>query len=170
MDNTDKVDQGATGAGKTTLLEVLTGGTSIGVISGSIFVNGRARQENVQRKIGYVQQNDLHLASSSVREALQFSAFLRQGRDISRAEKLDYVETVLRMLDMEAYATAIVGEAGQGNLLFIFFSHAKSKETNVNLGLNIEQRKRLTIAVELVAKPELLLFLGMDIPRLKEES
>ena len=28
-------------------------------------------------------------------------------------------------------------------------------------GLNIEQRKRLTIGVELVAKPELLLFLGM---------
>lgn len=29
-------------------------------------------------------------------------------------------------------------------------------------GLNIEQRKRLTLAVELVAKPELLLFLGAE--------
>lgn len=31
-------------------------------------------------------------------------------------------------------------------------------------GLNIEQRKRLSIGVELVAKPELLLFLGMYTP------
>jgi hypothetical protein len=33
--------------------------------------------------------------------------------------------------------------------------------TEQRIGLNIEQRKRLSIGVELVAKPELLLFLGM---------
>ncbi|OKL58430.1 Multidrug resistance protein CDR1 [Talaromyces atroroseus] len=130
---------GVSGAGKTTLLDVLATRVTMGVVTGEMLVDGRPRDMSFQRKTGYVQQQDVHLATSTVREALQFSALLRQPAHLSRKEKLDYVDEVIRLLGMEAYADAIVGVPGEG--------------------LNVEQRKRLTIAVELAAKPQLLLFL-----------
>lgn len=130
---------GVSGAGKTTLLDVLATRVTMGVITGDAFVDGRQRDASFQRKTGYVQQQDLHLQTSTVREALNFSALLRQPADVSREEKLAYVEEVIKLLDMEEYADAVVGVPGEG--------------------LNVEQRKRLTIGVELAAKPQLLLFL-----------
>ncbi|KAK0638318.1 ZEB2-regulated ABC transporter 1 [Lasiodiplodia hormozganensis] len=130
---------GASGAGKTTLLDVLATRVTMGVVTGDMLVNGQPRDASFQRKTGYVQQQDIHLASSTIREALEFSALLRQGEHIPRAEKLAYVDEVLKLLDMEEYADAIIGVPGEG--------------------LNIEQRKRLTIGIELAARPQLLLFL-----------
>uniref|UniRef100_A0A0W0GAH4 ABC transporter domain-containing protein n=1 Tax=Moniliophthora roreri TaxID=221103 RepID=A0A0W0GAH4_MONRR len=130
---------GASGAGKTTLLDVLASRVTTGVISGHMLVHGQHRDESFQRKTGYAQQNDLHLGTSTVREALIFSARLRQPYHVPDKEKLEYVEEIIRLLGMVTYADAVVGVPGEG--------------------LNIEQRKRLTIGVELVAKPELLLFL-----------
>ncbi|KAK4494347.1 hypothetical protein PRZ48_014645 [Zasmidium cellare] len=130
---------GVSGAGKTTLLDVLASRTTTGVITGDMLVDGCQRDTSFQRKTGYAQQSDLHLATSTVREALQFSALLRQPDHYTRNEKLDYVNTVIELLNMETYADAVVGVPGEG--------------------LNVEQRKRLTIGVELVARPSLLLFL-----------
>ncbi|VVT48648.1 uncharacterized protein SAPINGB_P001882 [Magnusiomyces paraingens] len=130
---------GASGAGKTTLLDVLADRVTMGVVTGNMLVNGLQRDKSFQRKTGYVQQQDIHLASSTVREALEFSALLRQPDHIPRKEKIEYVEEVIKILEMEHYADAVVGVPGEG--------------------LNVEQRKRLTIGVELAAKPELLLFL-----------
>ncbi|KIY49372.1 pleiotropic drug resistance protein PDR [Fistulina hepatica ATCC 64428] len=129
---------GVSGAGKTTLLDVLASRTTMGVITGEMLVDGRIRDASFQRKTGYVQQQDLHLETSTVREALIFSALLRQPKSTPREQKIAYVDEVIRLLEMEAYAEAVVGVPGEG--------------------LNVEQRKRLTIGVELVAKPELLLF------------
>lgn len=86
----------------------------MGVVSGQILVDGRLRDTGFQRKTGYVQQQDLHLATSTVREALTFSAVLRQPRAVSHAEKVAYVDEVIRVLEMEAYADAVVGVPGQG--------------------------------------------------------
>lgn len=130
---------GASGAGKTTLLDVLASRVTMGVVTGQMLVNGRQRDSGFQRKTGYVQQQDLHLATSTVREALNFSAMLRQSKTTPKKEKLAYVDEVLAVLEMEAYADAVIGVPGEG--------------------LNVEQRKRLTIGVELAAKPALLLFL-----------
>lgn len=130
---------GASGAGKTTLLDVLASRVTMGVVTGQMLVNGNQRDSGFQRKTGYVQQQDLHLSTSTVREALVFSAMLRQPKSVPKAEKLEYVEECLKVLEMEAYADAVVGVPGEG--------------------LNVEQRKRLTIGVELAAKPQLLLFL-----------
>ncbi|RCK64328.1 Multidrug resistance protein CDR2 [Candida viswanathii] len=131
---------GASGAGKTTLLNCLSERVTTGVITdGERLVNGHALDSSFQRSIGYVQQQDIHLQTSTVREALQFSAYLRQSRKISKKEKDEYVDYVIDLLEMTDYADALVGVAGEG--------------------LNVEQRKRLTIGVELVAKPKLLLFL-----------
>jgi ATP-binding cassette subfamily G (WHITE) protein 2 (PDR) len=49
-----------------------------------------------------------------VREALRFSALLRQPAETSRKEKLAYVEEVIKLLDMEDYADSIVGVPGEG--------------------------------------------------------
>ncbi|KAL2852094.1 ABC-2 type transporter-domain-containing protein [Aspergillus pseudoustus] len=130
---------GVSGAGKTTLLDVLATRVTMGVVSGEMLVDSRPRDQSFQRKTGYVQQQDLHLHTTTVREALRFSAILRQPAKVPRQEKLDYVEEVIKLLGMEAYADAVVGVPGEG--------------------LNVEQRKRLTIGVELAAKPQLLLFL-----------
>lgn len=110
----------------------------MGVITGEMLVDGKLRDSSFQRKTGYVQQQDLHLETTTVREALEFSALLRQPDSTPKAEKLAYVDEVIRLLDMQDYADAIVGVLGEG--------------------LNVEQRKRLTIGVELAAKPPLLLF------------
>lgn len=132
---------GASGAGKTTLLDVLANRATVGVISSEsqMLVNGSPRTASFQRKTGYVQQQDVHLPTSTVREALEFSALLRQPKRYSRAERLAYVDEVVGILEMGEYQDAVVGVPGEG--------------------LNIEQRKRLTIGVELAARPELLLFL-----------
>lgn len=129
---------GVSGAGKTTLLDVLADRVTMGVVTGEMLVDGRMRDDSFQRKTGYVQQQDLHLEISTVREALVFSALLRQPATTPRAEKIAYVEEVIKMLGMEEYADAVVGVLGEG--------------------LNVEQRKRLTIGVEIAAKPDLLLF------------
>ncbi|KAJ5630294.1 ABC multidrug transporter A-2 [Penicillium longicatenatum] len=129
---------GVTGAGKTSLLDVLADRVTMGVITGDMLVDGRQRDHSFQRKTGYVQQQDLHLETSTVREALTFSALLRQPHKTPYNEKIAYVEEVIKMLDMEEYAEAVVGILGEG--------------------LNVEQRKRLTIGVEIAAKPDLLLF------------
>jgi len=130
---------GESGAGKTTLLNVLAQRTDVGVVTGDFTVNGRILPKSFQADTGYCQQQDVHLAQHTVREALQFSAMLRQPRETPKEERLAYVETVIELLEMEQFADAIVGDVGQG--------------------LNVEQRKRLTIGVELAAKPSLLLFL-----------
>lgn len=82
---------------------------------------------------------DIHEPTATVREALQFSALLRQPREVPTKEKYAYCETIIDLLEMHDIAGATIGQVGEG--------------------LNPEQRKRLTIGVELASKPELLLFL-----------
>ncbi|KAL7785856.1 ABC-2 type transporter domain-containing protein [Trichoderma ceciliae] len=141
---------GVSGAGKTTLLDVLAQRTTIGVITGDMLVNGRPRDPSFQRNTGYVQQQDLHLETATVRESLRFSAVLRQPKSVSKEEKYAFVEEVIKMLNMEEFANAVVGVPGEG--------------------LNVEQRKLLTIGVELAAKPKLLLFLDEPTSGLDSQS
>lgn len=70
---------------------------------------------------------------------MRFSALLRQPREVPEKEKYAYCETIIDLLEMHDMAGATIGRVGEG--------------------LNSEQRKRLTIGVELAAKPGLLLFL-----------
>ena len=141
---------GVSGAGKTTLLDVLAKRVSIGVVTGDMLVNGKPLDTSFQRSTGYVQQQDLHLPTTTVREALRFSAMLRQAKTISKKEKHKYVEEVIEMLGMQDFADAIVGTPGEG--------------------LNVEQRKLLTIGVELAAKPALLIFLDEPTSGLDSQS
>lgn len=113
-------------------------------------MNGKPLDASFQRKTGYVQQQDLHLDTTTVREALRFSADLRQPKSVPQAEKYEFVEDVIKMLNMEDFSEAIVGNPGEG--------------------LNVEQRKLLTIGVELAAKPALLIFLDEPTSGLDSQS
>jgi ABC-type multidrug transport system ATPase subunit len=130
---------GSSGAGKTTLLDVLAQRKTEGEIRGSILVDGRPLPIAFQRSAGYVEQLDIHEPLATVREALEFSALLRQPRDIPDVEKLRYVDTIIDLLELHDLEHTLVGRPGAG--------------------LSVEQRKRLTIGVELVAKPSILIFL-----------
>nr|CAA93140.1 ATP-binding cassette multidrug transporter [Aspergillus nidulans] len=141
---------GVSGAGKTTLLDVLAHRTTMGVITGDMFVNGKGLDASFQRKTGYVQQQDLHLETATVRESLRFSALLRQPASVSIREKHDYVESVIEMLGMGDFCRACCGTPGEG--------------------LNVEQRKLLTIGVELPPSPKLLLFLDEPTSGLDSQS
>ena len=141
---------GESGAGKTTLLNTLAQRINFGTITGDMLVNGRPLDGSFARRTGYVQQQDLHMAEYTVRESLRFAADLRQGDNVPQAEKYDYVEKIIDCLGMSKYAEAMVGKIGRG--------------------LNVEQRKKLSIATELVAKPSLLLFLDEPTSGLDSES
>ncbi|EIM87152.1 pleiotropic drug resistance ABC transporter [Stereum hirsutum FP-91666 SS1] len=137
---------GESGAGKTTLLNVLAQRQTSGVVTGERLVNGQALPADFQAQTGYCQQMDTHLPTTTVREALLFSAKLRQPASVSDQEKEAYVETVLKMCGLEKFADAIVGSLG------------------------VEHKKRTTIGVELAAKPKLLLFLDEPTSGLDSQS
>ncbi|KAF8206136.1 P-loop containing nucleoside triphosphate hydrolase protein [Mycena galopus ATCC 62051] len=137
---------GESGAGKTTLLNVLAERTTVGVVEGDRFINGHPLPRDFPSQTGYVQQMDTHVPTDTVREALLFSAKLRQPPSVPWAEKVAYVEKCLKMCGLEAVADASVGSLG------------------------IEHRKRTTIGVELAAKPKLLLFLDEPTSGLDSQS
>ncbi|KAK0628734.1 ABC-2 type transporter-domain-containing protein [Bombardia bombarda] len=141
---------GASGAGKTTLLDVLAGRKNIGVIRGDILVDGIKPGKEFQRSTSYAEQLDMHDPAQTVREALRFSADLRQSYETPREEKYAYVEEIIALLEMESFADAIIGSPENG--------------------LTVEQRKRVTIGVELAARPQLLLFLDEPTSGLDSQS
>lgn len=126
---------GASGAGKTTLLNTLAQRQKMGVVTGDMLVDGHALGADFQRGTGFCEQMDLHDNTSTIREAFEFSAILRQDRKTPRQEKIDYVDRIIDLLELEEIQDAIIGS------------------------LSVEQKKRVTIGVELAAKPSLLLFL-----------
>ena len=130
---------GASGAGKTTLLNTLAQRINFGVVTGNFLVDGRPLPKSFQRATGFAEQTDVHESTATIREALRFSALLRQPKEVSIEEKYAYCETIIDLLEMRSIAGATIGTIGEG--------------------LNQEQRKRVTIGVELASKPELLMFL-----------
>ncbi|CAH7685993.1 ABC-2 type transporter-domain-containing protein [Phakopsora pachyrhizi] len=141
---------GASGAGKTTLLDVLANRKTTGVIGGTVLMAGRKPGASFQRGTAYCEQMDVHEWTATVREAMRFSAYLRQPAETSIEEKNAYVEEVIQLLELEDLADAMIGFPG--------------------FGLGVEARKRLTIGVELAAKPQLLLFLDEPTSGLDGQS
>ncbi|KAK4590501.1 hypothetical protein RGQ29_020878 [Quercus rubra] len=134
---------GVSGAGKTTLMDVLAGRKTGGYIDGKITISGYPKkQETFARVSGYCEQNDIHSPHVTVYESLLYSAWLRLSPDVNSQKKKMFVEEVMELVELKPLRQALVGLPG------------------VN-GLSTEQRKRLTIAVELVANPSIIF---MDEP------
>ncbi|XP_073124129.1 pleiotropic drug resistance protein 1-like [Henckelia pumila] len=133
---------GISGAGKTTLMDVLSGRKTGGYIDGTITISGyKKKQETFARISGYCEQTDIHSPHVTVHESLQFSAWLRLPPEVASTRKM-FIEEVMELVELTPLREALVGLPG------------------VN-GLSTEQRKRLTIAVELVANPSIIF---MDEP------
>ncbi|KAF2579888.1 hypothetical protein F2Q68_00001982 [Brassica cretica] len=134
---------GSSGAGKTTLMDVLAGRKTGGYIEGDIRISGYQKEQQTFARIsGYVEQNDIHSPQVTVEESLWFSASLRLPQEITKDQKKEFVEEVMRLVELDSLRYALVGLPG-------------------TTGLSTEQRKRLTIAVELVANPSIIF---MDEP------
>ncbi|XP_039067178.1 pleiotropic drug resistance protein 3-like [Hibiscus syriacus] len=134
---------GVSGAGKTTLMDVLSGRKTGGTIEGEIRIGGYLKVQNAFARVsGYCEQTDIHSPHLTVEESLMYSAWLRLPSYIDSKTKDNFINEVLETIELEEIKDSIVGIAG------------------VN-GLSTEQRKRLTIAVELVANPSIMF---MDEP------
>ncbi|KAB1202047.1 Pleiotropic drug resistance protein 3 [Morella rubra] len=134
---------GVSGAGKTTLLDVLSGRKTSGYIEGQIKIGGYLKvQETFARISGYCEQTDIHSPQITVEESVIFSAWLRLSAEIDSKTKSEFVHEVLKTIELDEIKDALVGIPGV-------------------TGLSTEQRKRLTIAVELVANPSIIF---MDEP------
>ncbi|KAK4493468.1 hypothetical protein RD792_006030, partial [Penstemon davidsonii] len=134
---------GVSGAGKTTLLDVLAGRKTSGTVKGEIRIGGYPKvQRTFARISAYCEQSDIHSPQITVEESVIFSAWLRLDPRIDLKTKFEFVKEVLDTIELSGMKDALVGIPG------------------VN-GLSTEQRKRLTIAVELVANPSIIL---MDEP------
>ncbi|PQQ17542.1 pleiotropic drug resistance protein 1 isoform X2 [Prunus yedoensis var. nudiflora] len=134
---------GVTGAGKTTLMDVLAGRKTRGYTEGNISVSGYPKkQDSFARISGYCEQNDIHSPYVTVYESLMYSAWLRLSTEISSGTRKMFVDEVMRLVELNPLRQALVGLPGES-------------------GLSTEQRKRLTIAVELVANPSVIF---MDEP------
>ncbi|KAJ9566593.1 hypothetical protein OSB04_002559 [Centaurea solstitialis] len=134
---------GVSGAGKTTLMDVLAGRKTGGLIEGDIRISGfPKKQETFARVSGYCEQTDIHSPQVTVHESLLFSAFLRLPEEVTKEVKMLFVTEVMNLVELEDLKDCIVGVPGIS-------------------GLSTQQRKRLTIAVELVANPSIVF---MDEP------
>ncbi|CAI0422021.1 unnamed protein product [Linum tenue] len=134
---------GVTGAGKTTLMDVLAGRKTGGKIEGDLRISGYPKkQETFARVSGYCEQTDIHSPHVTVHESLIYSAWLRLPVEVDVDTRMMFVEQVMELVELNDLRQALVGLPG------------------VN-GLSTEQRKRLTIAVELVANPSIVF---MDEP------
>ncbi|MBA0658476.1 hypothetical protein Goklo_010679 [Gossypium klotzschianum] len=134
---------GVTGAGKTTLMDVLAGRKTEGYIEGNISVSGYPKnQATFTRVSGYCEQNDIHSPHVTVYESLLYSAWLRLSSEVDTKTRKMFIEEVMELIELKPLRGAIVGLPGVD-------------------GLSTEQRKRLTIAVELVANPSIIF---MDEP------
>ncbi|XP_073130365.1 pleiotropic drug resistance protein 2-like isoform X2 [Henckelia pumila] len=134
---------GVSGAGKTTLMDVLAGRKTGGYIEGSISISGYPKNQSTFARIsGYCEQTDIHSPFVTVYESVVYSAWLRLAPDVSKEARKMFVEEVMELIELNPLRDALVGLPGVD-------------------GLSTEQRKRLTIAVELVANPSIIF---MDEP------
>jgi ABC-type multidrug transport system ATPase subunit len=135
---------GGSGAGKTTLMDVVAGRKTIGIIRGEILANGRDVDPLVwSRLVGYVEQMDVHSPCITVYETLHFAARLRLNeKEVSDSDVISIVNDTISTIELGKLKDLVVGDPG-------------------GEGLSIEQRKRLSIGVELVGNPSVLF---MDEP------
>ncbi|MFJ5263162.1 FHA domain-containing protein [Streptomyces sp. NPDC088387] len=124
---------GPSGAGKSTLLGALTGQRPAD--RGTVLYDGRDLYRDyaeLRQRIGLVPQDDILHAQLTVRSALSYAAELRFPQDTAKAERRARVDEVIRELGLEQRASQPVHSLSGG------------------------QRKRVSVALELLTKPSLL--------------
>ena len=124
---------GPSGAGKSTLLGALTGLRPAS--GGRVLCGGQdlySSFDALSRRIGYVPQDDLVQPELTVEQSISYAARLRFPPDVSAAEREQRVSEVMDELGLSHRASVRVGSLSGG------------------------QRKRVSIALELLTKPSLI--------------
>ncbi|MFK8909601.1 FHA domain-containing protein [Streptomyces sp. YS-3] len=124
---------GPSGAGKSTLLNALTGLRPAD--RGTVLYDGRDLYRDyaeLRQRIGLVPQDDILHAQLTVRRALGYAAELRFPQDTAKAERRARVDEVIGELGLEQRANQSIHSLSGG------------------------QRKRVSVALELLTKPSLL--------------
>jgi ABC-type multidrug transport system ATPase subunit len=125
---------GGSGAGKSTLMNALIGSHPG---DGQVGLNGHdfyEEYDHFRSQIGYVPQSDILHTSLTVEKALDFAARLRLSTDVSANERSERITNVLETVNMN---TEVI------------------RSTRVSK-LSGGQRKRVSIAAELLADPKLI--------------
>ena len=123
---------GGSGAGKTTLLNCLSGLT--GFTSGSIYINGESistADKNLRSLMGYVPQQDIVYDTLTLERMLYYSARLRMPQDTSKEEIEAKINETLDTVELSEHRHTMINRLSGG------------------------QKKRASIAVELLASPKL---------------
>ncbi|MEC4762123.1 FHA domain-containing protein [Mycobacterium sherrisii] len=124
---------GPSGAGKSTLLGALTGFSPAS--SGEVRYDNRDLYQNyaeLRHRIGFVPQDDILHTPLTVHRALNYAARLRFPQEVSAAERKQRIDEVLTELGLAAHANQRIDSLSGG------------------------QRKRTSVALELLTKPSLL--------------
>ncbi|KAG7378530.1 hypothetical protein PHYPSEUDO_009943 [Phytophthora pseudosyringae] len=130
---------GPSGSGKTTLLDILADRISSGTISGDIALNGETRHLKTFRAVSsYVAQEDSLLGSFTVRETLEMAAKLSLPCSVTQHQVVERVQTVIDEMGLRVCEHALVGDM-------------------FRKGISGGQKRRLSIAIELLSEPSILL-------------
>ncbi|KAL0480158.1 ABCG24 [Acrasis kona] len=145
---------GLSGSGKTSLINILAGRAFYGNVTGDIYINGRRDDLKYHRSlVGYVPQDDIMLRTMTVQGTLNYAAKFRLDSSKTSQQVEDIVERAIHVLGLEDVRHSIIGD-------------------EKNRGISGGQRKRVNVAMELVADP-CVLFLdeptsGLDSSGSKE--
>lgn len=124
---------GPSGSGKSTLLKALTGYRPAN--KGDVLYDNRNLYKQfaeLRQRIGLVPQDDILHKELTVKKALKYAAKLRFPSDTSEQEREQRIDEVLRELKLDI--------------------HKEKKVTSLSGG----QRKRVSVALELLTKPSLI--------------
>lgn len=87
--------------------------------------------------MAYVEQFDSLSVKATAREAIEFSAALRLSSDITTEQRNKWVDTIVDMMELTSIQHRIIGSIESG-------------------GMSFEQRKRVSIGVELASNPSII--------------
>ena len=124
---------GGSGAGKSTILNCMCG--YLQPTHGEVFINGVNLYQNfdsLKKLIGYVPQSDIVYDNLTLHDMLRYTAELRLPKDTSRAEREAAISRAINMVELPDKRDSLIKSLSGG------------------------QRKRASIAVELLSDPKLL--------------
>ncbi|GAM18042.1 hypothetical protein SAMD00019534_012170 [Acytostelium subglobosum LB1] len=128
---------GLSGSGKTSLLDILSGRKNVGDITGEVLINGAKMPPNFKRISGYVTQEDIMIGTLTCFEHLHYTAMLKLPESMAPPKKVERVNSVLAELGLSHVAHNRIG-------------------TPENRGISGGERRRLSIAAELLVDPSIL--------------